>query len=974
MCDEHVDDGNELERLRQENQQLIIDNESLHKQFDEAVLLSAKLEETVNQNVDLTSQIRQLNEDKEDLKRRLQISLQNNLEKEKTNQEALEKITQDRIIELDSIKNKHINQISEIERQNKILIQQVQDKQQNEYKLGNEIANLKKDLSKIYELSSDYFEIKIESTEELLKHLIKPITTHEVNEEIIEPLPKTEETSKLKLKLKHERERYELTIGQFNNEKKKLIGSYEQQITELNHNINENKNLIKRQETQVGELTRSKDDLLKEITVLKTKFTTFKQSLDADHYDEKLDMTSQLSAVTVKYNAMTESCEKFKKQIAVLIAKQRKTKNKLESIKVLQETTQKKYESLTEEHQIVESRLKQVEEERETQNTDLIELNQRVSTLLSTAKSLKEALTEKTTCYDRLKIAWENISVEYENQSQELQIVIEEKNKLFDSVRKLSEINQALEVQISEHILVINNLQSQIQSYEEKVTQSNEPIDESRLLPLAAWSCPTFPAELQNVVEDIAKNQTISSPTKLRQVLSAVAQWFVSRSKRIESELQEHKDESFFYTNLIDQFNNFMYKVFPELPSENYLQNEDLQQSMFSFVSDLRKSLREAQEAKSVIEHDVLEVLLQLDAGNFQEALEHISTLKANNEQYAASLVSCKKQIKQYKKQQDHITKTSTKEKDQLREETIELKEIIKGLESQIVDEKKQAEEEKQVLEVQIERKSNEVRELKVKIESITQEYEKQNQNLSIRIREEKEAKQEIENNKRELEETINQMKTALQTEAQHREKKREENAKLVMKVAQIKSECKARMKAEIEIIEARYKQHSEQQQREIMELKSLISKMTESKSTYEEKYQQSKVENDDLLLKVQTLEMRFSALQGDSEREKRLIESRTKAKILATETEFRNQLDIMKKKLLDAKRTLMGFVAEQFCSLFNAKDSLDEENFVVFIKNIRNKLSKLMDMEAKLRELLSLGPCQSIEDAVSTLLIKISY
>ena len=103
---------------------------------------------------------------------------------------------------------------------------------------------------------------------------------------------------------------------------------------------------------------------------------------------------------------------------------------------------------------------------------------------------------------------------------------------------------------------------------------------------------------------------------------------------------------------------------------------------------------------------------------------------------------------------------------------------------------------------------------------------------------------------------------------------------------------------------------------------------------------------------------------------EKRLLNSQMKTQLRANENSFHQQLDEFRVKLQDAKQNPTAFVTHNFCALFDVKNTLDDSNFETFILNVRNKLSALLALESNLRELLNLGPNQSIEDSVSALLL----
>lgn len=71
-------------------------------------------------------------------------------------------------------------------------------------------------------------------------------------------------------------------------------------------------------------------------------------------------------------------------------------------------------------------------------------------------------------------------------------------------------------------------------SAHDKLLKSKEPCQAEMILPLSVWSVPEMPKELIDVVEQVANNQTLKFPTKIRQVLSIICKYFLSKSERID--------------------------------------------------------------------------------------------------------------------------------------------------------------------------------------------------------------------------------------------------------------------------------------------------------------------------------------------------------------------------------------------------------------------------------------------------------
>ena len=100
---------------------------------------------------------------------------------------------------------------------------------------------------------------------------------------------------------------------------------------------------------------------------------------------------------------------------------------------------------------------------------------------------------------------------------------------------KLEKEKQLLHEENTQKNNEMADLKSEICGLKEKLIKAEAPVNEDALLPLGYWSCKEFPKELSSLVEDIAQNQTIKAPTKLRNVLSVISKWYSAQTERIES-------------------------------------------------------------------------------------------------------------------------------------------------------------------------------------------------------------------------------------------------------------------------------------------------------------------------------------------------------------------------------------------------------------------------------------------------------
>ena len=77
-----------------------------------------------------------------------------------------------------------------------------------------------------------------------------------------------------------------------------------------------------------------------------------------------------------------------------------------------------------------------------------------------------------------------------------------------------------------------------------------------------------MPEELIDVVEQVANNQTLKFPAKIRQVLSIICKFYISKCERCEKELSSYQDKEMVEHSKILDFANHLKLIFTEINSE----------------------------------------------------------------------------------------------------------------------------------------------------------------------------------------------------------------------------------------------------------------------------------------------------------------------------------------------------------------------------------------------------------------------
>jgi hypothetical protein len=152
------------------------------------------------------------------------------------------------------------------------------------------------------------------------------------------------------------------------------------------------------------------------------------------------------------------------------------------------------------------------------------------------------------------------------------------------------------------------------------------------------------------------------------------------------------------------------------------------------------------------------------------------------------------------------------------------------------------------------------------------------------------------------------------------------------------------------------------------MELHNSLREMSEKAATLEARNAELEARNTELVINVQKLETRVNAVQMESFREKRHIESQFNARVQVLESEHRAKLEDTKAAASAARNAICEVIARQFSGLLDGL-TISESTVESALQAVRRKIDQLAKQESFLRGTLRLDPAQPIEEAVSALL-----
>jgi chromosome segregation ATPase len=180
--------------------------------------------------------------------------------------------------------------------------------------------------------------------------------------------------------------------------------------------------------------------------------------------------------------------------------------------------------------------------------------------------------------------------------------------------------------------------------------------------------------------------------------------------------------------------------------------------------------------------------------------------------------------------------------------------------------------------------------------------------------------------------------------------------------------ECEEKMKAKMRKERQRARARYNRLMSRSIELHNLLRDMSEKAARFEASNTELEAKNTELVIQVQKLETSVSAIQMESFREKRQIESQFNARVHVLESEYKAKLEDTQAAASAALHAVYEAIARQFSGLLDGLP-ISESTVESALQAVRRKIDQFTKRESFLRGILQLDPAQPIEEAVNALL-----
>lgn len=535
-----------------------------------------------------------------------------------------------------------------------------------------------------------------------------------------------------------------------------------------------------------------------------------------------------------------------------------------------------------------------------------------------------------------------------------------ERNKLTNLLERQSELTRSLEQKLATAEGENNEMTKELKDTRNKLRKATKFENNEANIPLSFWQCPDFPEELLKLVEEIAKNSSMQTPTKIRHALTTVSNWYGSRQLILEKDLKEKREALDELTKQSATLVEYLRHVMPfDVDFSKLMTDEYARNSLGRKMADLQNQVHEY-SAEIAQMRNVMDTLNVDDAGMAMNSIKTLQTAEQEN-------ANLKKQLHEQdviqKKQIDELRESMNIQKENFTREINELKDKVKRKKEKISAMKISNEQERVHAETEQKETIQAITtELQTKISDLNQSNEllliSKNDELEIVQRQLKAALEEIEQCKN----VISKLR---------KRKSRAENE------FQLCNEQKQSFEQEMTRKMKHQKQKSQQRINEVLE--KLKQNTTESNNTIsilnakladlEEKNTLLSSQCTDISLKLQKAETRATSVAAECERDKKQLESSYTAKIQSIEINYKQQLDASAADQESWRRRIYSNMSMILAKHLDGTRQIDDFNFESCLQTVKRKLEAAISANNRIRGILEIGPYENLESAVQSLM-----
>jgi chromosome segregation ATPase len=906
----------------------------------------------LSQNSELQTEIRRLSAEKDDLQRRFEISL-----------EQIRDLS-DRLAAAQTERQAHITaQISELksrlEEERKVhqseiahLNDHLRDDQIELEKSEKAVKLFQLQLDTVFERASVHFGRDIRNVEELIPQLSDPVPV---------PTPVVASVCPKRKRAKIVRERIVVNDGL---EQAKI--QFKEQIDEMGLQLQEQENQNARLRQEIGEVRQANAGLNQLVGQLKGELECASiQSKSAD-VNEMITLTEKLKAVTQELNDCARQRDSLKKQLRPLLMNVQALGSQNQGQSAAVSRLEAENEQLRMQVQELKSLVMELESARQNSEARLAQLTTKTNDFESVSRELQTVNASKEAENRHLHDQIEYLQKAADEDRNALQIAEQQRESVSAILKETQAQLSAAESRLAEVMTQRDEFEARIKTLQHDLLAAKEPADVGDLLSIAPFSVDGFPEDLAAMIREIAVNPSLGSPFKLRQIFSLTERYYAAKNERLATEVSEFRDRE--SQNLTERmhFVTILRRLFPRIPiDENLLSDATQQEGLVQQIEFLKKESDNSAKACLDAETSLMELLAVLSSDSIEAAKSTVTRMYGR-------IQSLKNKVSESQRERDRLVQELRDLHSEMQSEAESLERASASFREELsVIERRHSDEMRGKDEViaELEREMARQRDETIRLESEVKTMEQSLSQSYLEIREQKRLCAEAQREKCDLTDELS--KTSRTVDLLLLRKKQLKSRLAEMQFKQPSSAKEHDRDASFELAEKRLTQQITVLSEGLDDSKAAVIRLTQELENAANRNNELRLSVDDLGLRLQKSELAYQRLQRTHEREKQLMEGNLKHQTILAENQLRSTIAELSYRIGESQKEVIGAVALQFAAFFDTENEIDESRFQSVLSEIRCKLLSCISTESKIRNLLRIGPTQSIEAAIAQLLLR---
>ncbi|OHT00279.1 hypothetical protein TRFO_33064 [Tritrichomonas foetus] len=944
----------------EENRQLKEEISILKEQFENTIDYVPSMTKFYQENTDLQKKLIEQQAANDDLKKRLKIAMENNSDlanKQKKSRSNSEKAY---IEEITSLQAQLESAKAEIEKMNSIYQSQIKDLESSNFKSQSESSCHQIQISKILKVAGGYFDSVFKNTDELIEQLKKkPESNHPLANlsnmaELDAENEKEAKIRQLKSKLSNEKQkRNELNLTLLKLKKKndhERLTS-EEQIIKLQDHIRQQANEIQRIELlhQQSSIPTGPPPPKHRNAICQVQLFTQNENKEIEELQhELLKANSKISELTFDLESMKTKCDDLTTQLNEMDT------TKMQLIEKLKQMTGEFSES---EKQLYLQ--KKENEQLSILNHELRDkLNQKEADAILPQTQLATKLKFVQADYKNAQSALSNLEKMYDDQKKEIQELSINKEKLIMIIEKQ------------------NSLLNGMTEYFENKPTNNEPKvveKEVTVEPQFQWNVGDLPAEILDIVNEFASNDSLSLESRIKNIFLVINKWIEQQQNIYQKELSSNISKR---EEIEKAYNKYKTDTISACDDENVDES-----NICDFISDMIYKNLDLQKENKTIKDNEQRLLDKANVSDFETLIDKTEQAIEQNKKLAEKYdierkkrLQMKKQFKEYValKEKDFADKmemskrakeNSRKQIEKLQNSIGQLQEQNKELINQIKQSpngKDDSDEEYKLREKQAEmyRKREEERELEFSMNlSQTQKIGYENDELKAQV-------QSLNKTIQSWQDQYKEMHNENESLQQKLENQRNEYEEFISQLTKKNDQDNNQNRETIQNLTEKLKVQAEDHK---AALDKLNASLIESNKLYEKVFQ----EKSKVAFEKERMQHSANLKMEAVERAKKLSEAQLKAQLLSIDSKYSMIVEEEKQKAEKKKRELIEYFIGTFRQFSDVDSSLNEESFKQVVKKVQNQFEKNERVETAIRKLIKASEDEPIEDALTQFIIK---